>query len=140
VLDREAGIITLLLDERPTLAFTTGPSSGVAVSFLMVEAESLGGRQTASGVCSGKAGVTQAYGVKGVGVLVLEGRDLGLEGLLVFFELVITLDLTHESPVVEVQGFGDECVVRGGGGGDDSDEPWREDVGDPIRTTEGEGE
>jgi hypothetical protein len=140
VLDCEAGIITLLLDERPTLAFTSGPPSGVAVTFLVVEAESLGGRQTASGVCAGKSGVAEAYGMEGVGVLVLEGRDLGLEGLLVLFELVITLDLTHESPVIEFQSLGDEGVVCGGGGRDDSDEPWREDVGDPIRTTEGEGE
>jgi hypothetical protein len=140
VLDREAGIITLLLDERPTLAFTSGPTSGVSVPLLMVEAESLGRRQTASGVCASEASVAEAYGVEGVGMLVLEGRDLGLEGLLVFFELVITLDLTHESPVVEFQGLGDEGVVCGGSGRDDSYEPWGEDVGDPIRTTEGEGE
>jgi hypothetical protein len=140
VLDREAGIITLLLDERPTLALTSGPASGVAVSFLMVEAESLGGRQTASCVGTGEACVTESYRVEGVGVLVLEGRDLGLEGLLILFELVVSLDFTHESPVVEVQGFGDKGVVCWGGGRDDSDEPWREDVGDPTRTTEGEGE
>jgi hypothetical protein len=140
VLDREASIITLLLDERPTLAFTSSPSSGVTVTFLVVEAESLGGRQTVSGVCTGKSGVAEAYGMEGVGVLILEGRDLGLEGLLVFFELVVTLDLAHESPVVKFQGLGDEGVVCGRGGRDDSHEPWREDVGDPIRTTEGEGE
>jgi hypothetical protein len=139
-LDREAGIITLLLDERPTLAFTLGPAAGVAMPFLMVEAESLGGRQTASGVCPGETGVTKADGVEGVGVLVLQGRDLGLEGLLVFFELVIPLDVPHKSPVVEIQGLSNEGVVGWGGRGDDSDEPWREDVGDPIRTTEGEGE
>jgi hypothetical protein len=42
VLDREAGIITLLLDERPTLAFTLGPTAMVSMSLLVVEAESLG--------------------------------------------------------------------------------------------------
>jgi hypothetical protein len=82
----------------------------------MVEAESFGGRQTTAGVCSGKAGVTEAYGVEGVGVLILEGRDLGLEGLLILFELVIPLDFSHQPPVVEVQGFGDESVVCWGGG------------------------
>jgi hypothetical protein len=84
--------------------------------------------------------VTEANGVEGVGVLVLEGGNLGLEGLLVFFELVVTFDVPHETPVVEVQGFCDKGVVGGRGAGNDSDEPRREDVGDPIRTTEGEGE
>jgi hypothetical protein len=115
-LDREAGIITLLLDERPTLAFTLGPSTGVAMSLLVVEAKSLGGHQMASGICSGETGVTEMDGVEGVGVLVLEGCDLGLEGLLVFFELVIPLDVPHETPVVEVQGLHDEGVVGGGCG------------------------
>jgi hypothetical protein len=53
---------------------------------------------------------------------------------------VVVLDVSNEPPVVEVQGLRDEGVIGGRGARDDSDEPWREDVGDPIRTTEGEGE
>jgi hypothetical protein len=54
--------------------------------------------------------------MEGVGVLILEGCDLGLERLLVFFELVVPLDVSHKSPVVEVEGFIDQHVVGGGGG------------------------
>jgi hypothetical protein len=68
--------------------------------------------------------MAETDGVEGVSVLVLEGRDLGLKRLLVFFELVIPLDVPHKSPIVEVEGLLDQCVVGGGGRRHESYEPW----------------
>jgi hypothetical protein len=76
-LDREAGIITLLLGERPTLAFTSASRREqrrlpFGVPLLVSHVEALEISEAASGVSSHQAEETAAGIVEGLGLFGLE--------------------------------------------------------------------
>ena len=81
-LRREAGIITLLLDERPTLAFglltATYESSGTTLGIVLLEVrvEAFATRQSEAGVGSHETIVGEPNLLEDVILLGLEGGDL----------------------------------------------------------------
>ena len=114
-LDREAGIITLLLDESPSLGLTTtvdGASNRLGVSVLMPMSESLESRETSTCFGSCKSRVTEPQRVERICLLKLEACDFvpKFDGGLV--EVVVAFDICAKAPVVEEVGFdheGREC-------------------------------
>ena len=81
-LRREAGIITLLLDERPTLAFallpTANESSGTPLGIVLLEVrvEALAACQSKTGISSRETVVGEPDLLENVILLGLEGGDL----------------------------------------------------------------
>ena len=80
---REAGIITLLLDERPTLAFELltlaygiPPRATLRVILLEVGVEALAARQSKTGISSRKSIVGEPNLLENVVLFGLEGGDL----------------------------------------------------------------
>ena len=114
-LDREAGIITLLLDESPSLGLTTaidGASERFGVSVLMPMRQSLESCETSTCFGSCEPRVTEPQRIERICLLKLEARDLVSEFDGGFVEVVIALDVSAEAPVVEEMGFdhkGREC-------------------------------
>ena len=105
----EAGIITLLLDERPTLAFellTTayGVSSRATLGVVLLEVgvEALTARQSKPGISSRELVVREPDLLENVVLLGLEGGDLVGEARGAYLALMIAFDLSSESPVVQV--------------------------------------
>ena len=103
-LDREASIITLLLDESPSLGLTTtvdGAREWLGVSVLMPMCESLKSCETSTSFGPCKPRVTEPQRIECICLLKLEARDLVCEfdGNLV--EVVIAFDVCAEAPVVE---------------------------------------
>ena len=114
-LDREAGVITLLLDESPSLGLTTtvdGTCEWFRVSILMPMCESLESRETSTCFGSCKSRVTEPQRIECICLLKLEARDLvsKFDGGLV--EVVVAFDVCAKAPVIEEVGFdheGREC-------------------------------
>ena len=116
-LDREAGIITLLLDESPSLGLTTavhGARERFGVPILMPMCESLESCETSTSLGSCEPRVTEPQRVKRICLLKLESGDLvpQVDGDLV--EVVVAFDIGAKSPVVEEGGF-DHQGRKGGG-------------------------
>ena len=105
-LRREAGIITLLLDERPTLAFElltpmygVSPQATLGVVLLEVGIEALATCQSKTGVSPRESVVGEPDLLENVVLLGLEGGDLIGEGRGAYLALVVAFDLGDESPV-----------------------------------------
>ena len=131
---REAGIITLLLDERPTLAFELltpayEPSwASLRVVLLEIGIEPLTACQSKAGVGSRKAVMGESNLLEDVIFLGLEGGDLVREARGLDLTLVIPLELGDEAPVVQTLGFLEEDGESLGVGSEDVNEPRREGV------------
>ena len=108
---REAGIITLLLDERPTLAFVllsaAYESSGAPLGIVLLEVrvEALATCQSEAGVGSCEAVVGEPNFLENVVLLGLEGGDLVGEARGLDLALVVPLELGNETPVVQAFGL-----------------------------------
>ena len=142
-LDREAGIITLLLDESPSLGLTAtvdGTRERLGVSVLMPRCKSLKSCETSTCFGSCKPRVTEPQRIERICLLKLEARDLVSESDGGFIEVVITLDVGTEAPVVEEMGFDHEGRERGGLRAQELDEPIGEDVGIGLDGDNGIGE
>ena len=116
-LDREAGIITLLFDESPSLGLTTavhGTRERLGISILMPMCKSLESCETSTRFGSCKSRVTEPQRVERICLLKLESSDLipQVDGDLV--KVVVALDVGAEPPVVEEGGFDHQgCEGRG---------------------------
>ena len=133
-LRREAGIITLLLDERPTLAFEllTAPYesswASLRIVLLEVRVEPLATGQPEAGVGSGEAIVGEPDLLENVILLGLEGCDLVGETGGLDLTLVVLFEFGDETPVVQVLSLLEEDWEGLGVGREDADEPRREGV------------
>ena len=142
-LDREAGIITLLLDESPSLGLTTtvdGPSERLGVSILMPMSESLESRETSTCFGSCKPRVTEPERIERICLLKLEARDLVTEFDSDLVEVVVSFDVGTEAPVIEEVGFDREGRECGGLRAQELDEPVGKDVGIGLDGDNGVGE
>ena len=131
-LDREAGIITLLLDESPSLGLTTtvdGTRERFGVSVLMPMCKGLKSCETSTCFGSCKARVTEPQRVERVCLLKLEARDLVSESDGDFVEVMVAFDVGSEPPIVEEVGFNHEGRERGGFRTQELYKPVGEDVG-----------
>ena len=142
-LDREAGIITLLLDESPSLGLTTtvdGASEWLGVSLLMPVCESLESCETSTCFGSCEPRMTEPQRIERICLLKLEARDLisELDGSLV--EVVVALDVSAEAPVVEEVGFDHEGLKCWGLRAQELDEPVGENVRIGLDGDNGVGE
>ena len=130
-LNREAGIITLLLDESPSLGLTTaidGASEQFGVSVLMPMRQSLESCETSTCFGSCKLRVTEPQRIECICLLKLEARDLVSEFNGGLVEVVVALDVSAEAPVIEEVGFDHEGRERRGLRAQELDEPTGEDV------------
>ena len=129
LLRREAGIITLLLDERPTLAFALlptayeSPGTPLGVILLEVGVEPFAACQSKTGVGPGEAVVGEPDPLENVILLGLEGGDLTGETRSLDLALVVPLELGDETPVVQTLGLLEEDWEGLGIGREDADEP-----------------
>ena len=129
--DREAGIITLLLDESPSLGLTTavdGTRERFGLSILMPMCQSLESCETSTCFGSCEPRVTEPQRIERICLLELEARDLvsKFDGGLV--EVVVALDISAKAPVVEEGGFDHEGREGGGLRPQELDEPIGEDI------------
>ena len=144
-LRREAGIITLLLDERPTLAFAlltaAYESSGAPLGVILLEVgvESLAACQSKTGVGSRKAVVGEPNLLENVILLGLEGGDLVGEAGGLDLTLVIPLELGDEAPVVQAFGLLEEDWEGLGVGREDADDPRWEGIRHGLAVVGGSG-
>ena len=116
-LDREAGIITLLLDESPSLGLTTavdGTREWLGVSILMPMCQSLESCETSTSFGSCKPRVTEPQRIERICLLKLEARDLVSEFDGGLIEVVIAFDVCTEAPIIEEVGLDHEGCERGG--------------------------
>ena len=133
-LRREAGVITPLLDERPTLAFGLltaayeSPGTPLGIVLLEVGIEALAACQSKTGVGSRKAVMGEPDLLENVVLLGLEGGDLMGETRGLDLAVVIPFKLGDEAPVVEALGLLEENREGLGIGREDVDEPRREGV------------
>ena len=134
-LRREAGIITLLLDERPTLAFElltsaygVSPRVPLRVVLLEVGVKALAACQSKTGVGSHEAVMGESDLLEDIILLGLKGGDLVGETRGPDLALVIPLELGDEAPVVQTFGFLDEDGEGLGISHEDADEPRWESV------------
>ena len=130
-LDREAGIITLLLDESPSLGLTAtvdGTCEWLGVPVLVSMCESLESCETSTCFGSCKPRVTEPQQIECICLLKLESSDLvpKFDGGLV--EDVISLDVGAETPIVKEVGFDHEGRECGGPRAQELDKPVGEDV------------
>ena len=126
----EAGIITLLLDERPTLAFElltpvygVSPRAALRVVLLEVGIEALAACQPKASVGSRESIVGEPDFLENVVLFGLEGGDLIGEARGAYLTLVVALDLGDETPVVESLCFLEKDGVCLGVSGEERDEP-----------------
>ena len=134
-LRREAGIITLLLDERPTLAFELltpayGISPGTALRIVLLEVgvEAFAACQSKTGVGSRESVVGEPDLLENVVLLGLEGGDLVREARGAYLALMVAFDLCNEASVVSALRLLEEDGVGLGVGGEERDEPWGKGV------------
>ena len=142
-LDREAGIITLLLDESPSLGLTAavdGTRERLGVSILMPRCQSLESCETSTSFGSCKPRVTEPERIERICLLKLEACDLvsNLDGDLV--EVVVALDIGAEAPIVKEGGFDHKGRECGGLRAQELDEPVGEDVWIGLDGDNGVGE
>ena len=142
-LDCEAGIITLLLDESPSLGLTTaidGACERFGIPVLVSMRKSLKSCETSTCFGSCKPRVTEPQRIERICLLKLEAHDpvSKFDGSLV--EVVVALDVCTKAPVVEEGGFNDQCRECGGLGTQKLDEPIWEDVGVGLDGDDGNGE
>ena len=116
-LDFEAGIITLLLDESPSLGLTTaidGTCEGLGVSVLVSMHKSLESCKMSTCFGSCKLRVTEPQRIERICLLELESSDLIPKFDCGLIKVVIALDVGAETPIVEEVGFDHEgCECRG---------------------------
>ena len=134
-LRREASIITLLLDERPTLAFElltpaygVSPRATLRVVLLEVWVEALAACQSKTGVGSRESVMGEPDLLENVVLLGLEGGDLVGEARGAYLALMVALDLGDETPVVEPFCLLVEDGVCLSVRGEEGDEPGRKGV------------
>ena len=142
-LDREAGIITPLLDESPSLGLTTtvdGTRKGLGVPILVSMCESLKSRETSTCFGSCKPRVTEPQRIERICLLKLESSDLisELNGGLI--EVMIAFDVSAETPIVEEVGFNHKGREHGRLRAQELDEPVGEDVWIGLDGDDGIGE
>ena len=144
-LRHEADIITLLLDERPTLAFelltpVDEPSwASLGVILLEVGIEALAACQSKTGVSSRQAVMGESDLLENVVLLGLEGGDLVGEARGLDLALVIPLELSDEAPVVQTFGFLEEDWEGLRIGREDVNEPRWEGVRHSLAMVGGGG-
>ena len=133
-LQREAGIITLLLDERPTLAFefltVTYESSRASLGVVLLEVgvEALAARQPKASVGSREMVVGEPDLLEDIILLGLEGGDLVREARGLDLALVVPFKLGDEAPVVQSFSLLEENWEGLGIGREDVDEPRWEGI------------
>ena len=129
-LRREAGVITLLLDERPTLAFElltpsygVSPRAALRIVLLEVGVEAFATCQLKAGVGSHETVMGESDLLENVVLLGLEGGDLVREARGAHLALVVAFDLSNEPPVIESLCLLKEDGVHLGVSGEEGDEP-----------------
>ena len=144
-LRREAGIITLLLDERPTLAFELlsaayeSPGTPFGVVLLEVGVEAFAARQSKTGIGSRKAVMGEPDLLENVVLLGLKGGDLIGEARGLDLALVVAFEFGNEAPVVQAFGFLEKGGEGLGIGREDVDEPRREGIRHGLSVVGGGG-
>ena len=116
-LDREAGIITLLLDESSSLGLTAtidGMYEWFGVPILMPMCESLESHEMSTCFSSCKPRVTEPQRIEHICLLKLEARDFVSEFGGGLVEVVVALDVCTEAPIVEEVGLDHEGCECGG--------------------------
>ena len=142
-LDCEAGIITLLLDESPSLGLTTaidGTCEGLGVSVLVSMRESLESRQTSTCFGSCKPRVTEPQRIERIGLLKLEVGDLVSQLDSSFIEVMVALDVCAETPVIKEGGLDHEGRECRGLRPQELDKPIGEDIWIGLDGDDGIGE
>ena len=142
-LDREASIITLLLDESPSLGLTTtvdGMHEWFWVSVLVSMRESLESCETSTCLSSCKPRVTEPQRIERICLLELEASNLvsKLDGS--FVKIVVALDVSTETPIIEEGGFDHEGHKCGGLRTQELNEPVGEDIRVGLNRDDGVGE
>ena len=126
---REAGVITLLLDERPTLAFElltpVYVSAGATLRVILLEVgvEALAACQSKTGVGSRETVVGESDLLENVVLLGLKGGDLVRETRGSHLALVVAFEVGDQSPVVQAFCLLEEDGVCLGVGGEEAREP-----------------
>ena len=141
-LDREAGVITPLLDESPSLGLTTtvdGTCEWFGVPILVPVCQGLESCEASTSFGSCKLRVTELQQIECICLLKLETRDLVSEFDGGLVEVVITFDVRAKAPVVEKGDFDDQCREGGGLGTQELDKPIWEDVGVGLDGNDGVG-
>ena len=126
----EVGIITLLLDERPTLAFElltpaygVSPRATLRIVLLEVGVEALAACQSKTGVGPRETVVGKPDLLENVVLFGLEGGDLVREARGVYLALVVPLEVGDEPPVVQAFCLLEEDGVGLGVSGEEAGEP-----------------
>ena len=141
-LNREASIITLLLDKSPSLGLTTtvdGTHKGFWVSVLVSMCESLESRETSTCFSLCKPRVTEPQQIERICLLKLEAGDLISELDSGFIKVVVAFDVSTETPIVEEGGFDHEGREHGGLRTQELDEPVGEDIRVGLNRDDGVG-
>ena len=126
---REAGIITLLFDERPTLAFELlipayiSPGAPLWVVLLEVGVETLAACQLKTGISSCKSIMGEPDFLENVVLFGLEGGDLVGEARGAYLALVVAFELCDEPPVVQTFHLLEEDGVGLSVSGEEGGEP-----------------
>jgi hypothetical protein len=142
--DREAGIITLLLDERPTTAFTLaffseGEWMGASfrISLLVFRVEGFKVGKTGADFCARQTEVGGSSLVKRLCLFGLESVDLVANRHIASVEAMVSFDFCNEPPILIRLGFSDDRGVRVVVSRDEIGEPRREDVRDDVEGSAG---
>ena len=144
-LRHEAGVITLLLDERPTLAFELltptyeSPGSPFRIVLLEVGVEPLAAGQSKTGVSLCESVMGEPNLLENVVLLGLEGGDLVGQAGGLYLALMVPLELGDEPPVVQTFSFLEEDWEGLGVGREKVDEPGGKGVGHRLAMVGGGG-
>ena len=141
-LDREAGIITLLLDESPSLGLMMaidGTREGLRVSVLVSMRKSLQSCEMLTCFGSCKPHVTEPHQIEHICLLELEAGDLVSQLDCCLVEVVVVFDVGAKAPIVEEGGFDDEGGKCGGLRAQELNEPVGEHVGISLDGDDGVG-
>ena len=129
LVQREAGIITLLLDERPTLAFElltlayVSPRVPLWVVLLEVRVEAFAACQSKTGIGSRESIMGEPNLLENVVLFGLEGGDLVGETRGTYLALVVAFEIRDEPPVVQTLRFLEEDGVGLSVSGEEGGEP-----------------
>ena len=142
---REAGIITLLLDERPTLAFElltlayVPSQTPLWIVLLEVRVEALAACQSKAGIGSHESIVGEPNLLENVVLFGLEGGDLIGEARGAYFALMVAFEVRDKSPIVQTFRLLEEDGVGLSVSGEEGGEPRGKGVGHGLTMVGGGG-
>jgi hypothetical protein len=136
-LDHKAGVITLLLDERLTLAFALTTASewartSIGESILEVVVKGLHRGKSDAGIGACQSEVAETGLLQDSHLLLLEGGNLGAEGLDTYIMAPVTLNLCSEPPVSKMADLLDQVGISWRVGTDEVRKPLGKCGGDVV--------